>query len=156
VLARVQLDQIMALVDRHLGDAGYVCIDTEWADDERILRVFLDREQGIDLEACAQASRILNDIRDLDDLVSGPYTLEVSSPGIERPLRKLEDFRRFIGKRIAVKARQGSDIIDTMGRLDDVSDDGMIQFSSSHATASLSLSMVERANLVHDWGQSKH
>lgn len=65
------------------------------------VRVFLDRPGGIDLDAITEANGFVSPV--IDDLVPGAYTLEVSSPGIERPLVKLADFERFAGEEASVR-----------------------------------------------------
>ncbi|GAE91581.1 clustered with transcription termination protein NusA [Gracilibacillus boraciitolerans JCM 21714] len=67
------------------------------------LRVYIDKENGIDIEECGHVSEKLSEKLDELDLVSEPYFLEVSSPGVERPLRKEKDFESNIGKNIYVK-----------------------------------------------------
>lgn len=74
-----------------------------------IVRVLLDAEGGIDLDAICSANAWINDAIDENDPVGGPYTLEVSSPGIDRPLRKRSDYERFVGETVTVKtARAGT------------------------------------------------
>ena len=75
----------------------------------RVFRVIVDREGGVDLDAIAGVSEALS--RQLDDQpsISGGYTLEVSSPGVERPLRSPRDFSRKVGERVKVKVRQPVD-----------------------------------------------
>jgi ribosome maturation factor RimP len=67
-----------------------------------ILRIFVDKAGGVNVEECADLSRRLSDYLDTEDLIQGRYTLEVSSPGLERPLLSLDDFRRKIGERVKV------------------------------------------------------
>ncbi len=68
-----------------------------------VLRIYLDRDQGITVEDCAEVSRIAGDLLDVADLIQTSYNLEVSSPGIDRPLRKLEHFQKHIGDIIEVR-----------------------------------------------------
>ena len=68
-----------------------------------VLRIFLDSERGISVEDCAEISRIAGDLLDVADLIQVPYNLEVSSPGIDRPLRKIEHFQKYIGDIIEVR-----------------------------------------------------
>lgn len=78
----------------------------------RILRVMVDREGGVDLDAIAAATEAVSPLLDappLDSVVSGPYALEVSSPGLERPLRTPEHFARAVGETVSVKTRPGDD-----------------------------------------------
>ena len=69
----------------------------------RVLRVTVDREGGIDLETISEASERISRRLDLEDLGRGRYTLEVSSPGVERPLRTARDFERHVGQKVRVR-----------------------------------------------------
>jgi len=70
-----------------------------------VIRVLLDRETGIDLEALATANRWVTELLDADPALVGPYTLEVSSPGLDRPLRRPRDFERYVGEVATIKTR---------------------------------------------------
>lgn len=72
----------------------------------RTLRVTVDREEGLDLETIAETSERVSRRLDLEDFASGRYTLEVSSPGVERPLRGPRDFERRVGEKVKVKTAQ--------------------------------------------------
>lgn len=73
-----------------------------------VLRLFLDSAEGVSLDQCAQVSRELSDYLDVEDLIEHAYNLEVSSPGLERTLYKLDDFVRFSGRKARVKLREPS------------------------------------------------
>jgi ribosome maturation factor RimP len=69
-----------------------------------VVRVFIDRELlGVTVDDCAQMSRAISALMDVEDPISGQYTLEVSSPGFDRPLFKLHDFARFAGERARIR-----------------------------------------------------
>ena len=68
----------------------------------RVLRVLLDRAEGVRVSDCASFSRRLSDCLDMNQVVPGRYVLEVSSPGLDRPLKSLESVRRFVGRRAAL------------------------------------------------------
>lgn len=73
----------------------------------RALRVILDRRDGtVGIDDCAQVSSFLSHALDVEDLIPGSYQLEVSSPGLDRPLRSLEEFRRFTGRLCRVRLAQ--------------------------------------------------
>jgi ribosome maturation factor RimP len=75
-----------------------------------LVRVTLDRPGGIDLDALSDANRTISAALDREDPIpGGRYTLEVTSPGVERPLRTPEQFQRFIGAAVSVKTRPGTD-----------------------------------------------
>jgi ribosome maturation factor RimP len=67
------------------------------------LRLSIDRATGVDVESCVRVSRLVSPLLDAEDPFDCPWDLEVSSPGLERPVQRLEDFRRFIGRRIRVR-----------------------------------------------------
>lgn len=73
---------------------------------QRTLRVFIDKPEGVSVEDCADVSRALSDLLDAEDLIHTEYTLEVSSPGLERELYSLKDFERFAGSLAKVKTKQ--------------------------------------------------
>lgn len=94
-------DFITPLLDKE----GIELIDIEWVKEPagRFLRFFIDKGGGVNLDTCAKMSEVLSRALDQVNIISDPYTLEVSSPGIERPLKKLEHFRRYINSEIYVK-----------------------------------------------------
>jgi len=71
-----------------------------------VLRLFIDREEGVSLDDCSMVSREISDYLDVEDMIEQPYHLEVSSPGLERPLRNVNEFKRFRGQKARVKLRE--------------------------------------------------
>ncbi|SNB45661.1 ribosome maturation factor RimP [Geobacter sp. DSM 9736] len=98
-------EQVRALAEPLVADLGLELVDVEYKREGRsmVLRLFLDREGGITLDDCAAVSRELSEILDVEDLIQGHYSLEVSSPGLNRPLRKEQDFLRYKGKLVRIK-----------------------------------------------------
>lgn len=104
-----------------------------------VLRVFIDSEEGVTLDHCSDVSRQLGHYLDVEDFIDHPYHLEVSSPGLERPLRSLDDFRRFLGGKARVKLHDAVEGVKVYeGIIDDLvdgqiqmrlGDGGLIQFS---------------------------
>ncbi len=74
-----------------------------------VLRVFIDSATGVTLEQCSKVSRELGRYLDVEDLIDHAYSLEVSSPGLERPLRSIDDFRRYCDKKAKVKVHEAID-----------------------------------------------
>lgn len=72
----------------------------------RTLRLYLDKPGGVTLDDCAAVSRQLGDILDVSLETDAPYRLEVSSPGLKRPVAKLEDFKRYRGRRVKIRTRR--------------------------------------------------
>ena len=89
-------------------EAGYELVDVELSHQghSRILRVLLDKPGGITIGECARFSRRLSDCLEMNQTVPGTYHLEVSSPGIERPIRTLDAVRRFAGQRVSLTTHE--------------------------------------------------
>jgi len=71
-----------------------------------VVRLYIDREEGVTLDDCAAVSREIGTWLEVEDLIEHAYHLEVSSPGLERPLRKMKDFARFTGRKAKIKLRE--------------------------------------------------
>ncbi len=99
-------NKISELIKKYFSSScsKYELVDVEFAKERsaRVLRVTIDKEGGITLEDCEEISRSLGDYLDQKDPISASYNLEVSSPGIERPLKTETDFERFSGSRIKI------------------------------------------------------
>lgn len=100
------VNRAWAELEPRLAEQGYELVELELAQSSgrRALRVFIDRPGGITLDDCQAVSQMLSPLLDSSDLVEGSYTLEVSSPGFDRPVRKPADFERFAGERIKAKS----------------------------------------------------
>ena len=87
-----------------IEDLGFELVDIQYTKEgpNWFLRIFIDRPEGIDLDHCEFVSRKVEIILDAKDFIKESYVLEVSSPGIERPLKHEKDFKRFAGELIAV------------------------------------------------------
>lgn len=91
---------IEAMVQPYLNDNGFELVDIEYIKEGNnwFLRIFVDKEGGIDIDECGRISEYVSEQLDENDPISGAYFLEVSSPGAERPLKKPEDVRKAVGK----------------------------------------------------------
>ena len=115
----------------------------------RILRLYIDKPGGVTLEDCVRVSRQVSDLVDvaLDDRV-GPFHLEVSSPGSERPLSREVDFQRFAGHRVRLRVRHAIDGQKQFsGRLAGVTD-GHVTLQLEGRTVTISLQEILRARLM--------
>jgi ribosome maturation factor RimP len=74
-----------------------------------VVRLYLDREGGVTIDDCSEVSNQLGDLLDVHDIPPGPYTLEVSSPGTNRPIERDKDFIKFKGRKVNVKVREKVD-----------------------------------------------
>ena len=98
----MSLEQSIKLAVESLGANLYDIVRTK-AHDRNIFRVLVTAEGGISLDKCAEISRMISPILDVDEPMNGEYILEVSSPGIERKLRTKEHFKASVGEKVKVK-----------------------------------------------------
>src|SRR5881396_3094610 len=120
-----------------------------------VLRVQIDRpgpaasaEESVSVEDCARVSRDLSAVLDVEDVVPTAYTLEVSSPGLDRPLRRPDDYRRFAGRRAKVVMRERVDGQGFFkGRLGGVDGAEVVIDADDGRTHRVPLNLIARANL---------
>jgi len=111
-------DKVRDIAAPYLRSLGLTLFDLQISG--RQLRVFIDKESGVTLDDCTKLSRLLGPALDVAELIPQAYTLEVSSPGLNRPLRHEADFIRFIGKKIKIKTFEKLEMQKVfIGRLDD-------------------------------------
>lgn len=96
---------IGALVEPLLVREGYELVDVEivGTGSKTILRLFIDKPGGVSLDDCATVSQAVDAMLDVEDPFETSYTLEVSSPGLDRPLKKPADFQKYAGRKAKVK-----------------------------------------------------
>ncbi len=109
------LEKIRSLVYPVVEDFKLELVDLEYKQEGRnmILRIYIDKEGGVTLDDCAKVSREIGDLLEVEDAIQGNYHLEVSSPGIDRPLKKSSDYDRFAGRKVKIKVRE---LMDPDGR----------------------------------------
>ena len=120
-----------------------------------VLRVLIDRpgpaaraEESVSVEDCAKVSRDLSALLDVEDVVAAAYTLEVSSPGLDRPLRNFDDYRRFAGRRAKVVMREPVDgQAYFKGRLDGVEAGAVMIVGEDGRRHRIPVDLITRANL---------
>jgi len=98
-------EQARRLLEPVIARDGFELVEVEWGREGPawVLRLFVDRPGGVTIEHCQELSRTVEPILDVEDFIEPAYNLEVSSPGLDRPLRKSADFERFAGQRVHVK-----------------------------------------------------
>ncbi|MBZ5560115.1 MAG: ribosome maturation factor RimP [Acidobacteriia bacterium] len=151
------VEQVRALAARVAGTFGLEIWDVQFRREASgmVLRVQIDRpgpaasaEESVSVEDCAHVSRDLSALLDVEDVVPTAYTLEVSSPGLDRPLRKADDYRRFAGRRAKVVMREKVDgqgfFKGTLGGMD--GQDVLIDGDDGRAHR-VRIDLITRANL---------
>lgn len=104
----LEIERVRGVAERVAASSGLEVVDVEFkgAGKSRTLRITIDKPTGVTHEDCANLSREVGTILDVEDAVPGPYLLEVSSPGLDRPLFRPADFERFRGSRVKVTTRE--------------------------------------------------
>ena len=140
---RVKLDE---LLERTLPPMGYELVDCEMSAGGGFVRIFIDKPGGVDVEDCASVS---NHLTHLFAVEAVPYTrLEVSSPGLDRPLKKEADYVRFRGEQAQLKLREP---IGNSRRVKGVLrgvDAGVLSFETAEGTHAIPLANIDKARLV--------
>lgn len=146
--------EIEAAIDR----LGFELVELERAGSKArpILRLRIDRpgsEAGVTLDDCSHVSRELETFLDANPDLGERYVLEVSSPGVERPLVKRADYERFAGKEIAVKTSQA---IEDLGKrvegvLRGINDRDVVELDVNGRTVEVPHDQIKKANLVYRW-----
>ena len=113
----------------------------------QLVRIVADRPGGITLEVCARVSEELSRMLDVDDPIPGRYTLEVTSPGLDRPLRTEADFRKHAGKRVKVVRSDGR---HEEGTVEDVMSD-RVRLSRASGAVEVPYADIAKATLVLPW-----
>jgi ribosome maturation factor RimP len=145
---------VRAAAETVLSSLGLELVDVEVVGSgrARTLRLTVDRDGGIDLDALARANGPVADALDAVDALSGPYSLELSSPGVERPLRRPSDFRRFVGTTISVKSHDPvDDARRHRGLLVEVDDNGVV-LEVDGQQRRISYDAIASARTVFEWG----
>jgi ribosome maturation factor RimP len=155
----VDVDTIAQALAPAVSELGLDLYDVELSGSgrARILRVMVDRDGGVDLDAIADATTAVSPLLDtspLDAVIAGPYALEVSSPGLERPLRTPAHFARAVGETISVKWRAGDDhgarrVRGVVAAADDAGFDLTLDDGS---TEHIAYGDVTQARTVFEWG----
>ena len=148
----MNLGQILEMT---LPPLGYELVDWEMSPGGRLVRVFIDKEGGVDVEDCAQVSHHLTRLFAVENVDFD--RLEVSSPGLDRPLRKAKDFVRFAGEEADVRL---VDPVDKTRRVKGIlrgCDDGGVQIETAKGLVTIPLDGIDRARLVPriEWRKAK-
>ena len=142
-----QLNTLFAPVVEGLG-YEFVGLEYFSGSSPAILRIYIDHEQGITVDDCAAVSRQVSAVLDVEDPIAGEYTLEVSSPGMDRPLFIAAHYQQFIGNKIKCKLRMPQDgRRNFAGKLLEASDDKIV-LSVDNDEFELFIEDIEKANIV--------
>lgn len=106
------LEQVKPVIEGKCAELGFELFEARFfrAGSRSILRIFIDGMNGVTIADCENVSSALSLVLDVEDFLGGkPYTLEVSSPGVDRPLKSEREFRRVVGREVTVNCREAVD-----------------------------------------------
>ena len=145
------VDKAQAFLQSFLPSLGLELFDVQFRREGHgwVLRVFIDSESGISLDNCSDVSRELGQYLDVEDLIDHAYHLEVSSPGLERPLRSKEDFAKYRGKSAKVKVHEAIDGLKVLeGIIDNVVNDNIFLKLTDGNSVQFTFEMINKARLT--------
>ena len=146
------VDKVLSIINPSIEDLGYELLGIEYVPSGKhsILRLYIDSEVGIGVDDCEIVSRQVSAIMDVEDPITGQYNLEVSSPGIERPLFVVAHYMRFLGHDVRLRTfRPIEGRRNFTGAIGSVSEkSNSLELVTELGPVTLDLDLIEKANLV--------
>jgi len=145
--------RLYELVEPTVGSLGFELVGVLWRDgrSRSLVRIYIDRDEGVTVDDCARVSHRVNGLLDVEDPIPGEYDLEVSSPGADRPLFVERDFARYAGAGLKVTLRDPSagrrGFTGTLGGYAD----GVVLVDEHGMEHRFAISEIESARLVPQW-----
>lgn len=145
-----KLEQLQAMLAPVVESLGYQCWGIEFISQGRhsLLRVYIDHANGILIDDCEAVSRQVSAVLDVEDPISSEYTLEVSSPGMDRPLFTLEQFAGHVGEQVKIKLRSPFEgRRNFQGLLRGVEEQDVVVLVDDHEFL-LPIDLIDKANII--------
>lgn len=145
--------QLQAIIEPAVTALDFELVGIEYLSQGKhsVLRVYIDHDNGISVDDCADVSRQISAVLDVEDPIKGEYTLEVSSPGLDRPLFTAEQYQRYSGSLAEIRLRSPLEGRRKFkGRMHGITD-GQVVIEVDGVEYSLPLDNIEKANLIHEW-----
>ncbi|MEN8257851.1 MAG: ribosome maturation factor RimP [Thermodesulfobacteriota bacterium] len=142
------LDRLHDIIEPIASDHGLELVEVQYRQEQHgwVLRIIIYKKDGVSVDDCAQVSRETSHVLDVEDVIPYKYHLEVSSPGLERPLTTPRDFERNLGKKIKISFAD-DDLVSGQGIIDKVDGDE-ITLKSDNQSLTFTCDKVKRARLV--------
>lgn len=146
--------QVEAAVIPLLERQGFELVLLEYVPRQKVLRLFIDQPNGVTIDDCSKVSRLVGDLLDAEGVserIEGHYNLEVSSPGLDRPLVKAKDFQRFVGKRVNIQTRE---MVQNRKKFPNgellAADEEGVRVKVDNVTYDVAYGMIDKARLIPD------
>jgi len=146
------VDRVFSTINPIVVDMGYELLGIEYVASGKhsVLRLYIDCEEGVGVNDCETVSRQVSSIMDVEDPISGQYNLEVSSPGIERPLFVIAHYQRFLGHDVRLRTyrpiegkRNFTGSIGSVGETNNT-----IELVTELGPVTVDIGLIEKANLI--------
>ncbi len=147
------LESVRNLVQPILEDYALELVDIEYLREREgwILRIFIDKEGGVTLDDCTKVSRELGYLMEVKEIIVTPYNLEVSSPGVDRPLKTEQHFRRYVGNKVSIKTAEPIDgrrnFKGTLGAFEN----GYVILDNAAKSWKIPLNAIVKAKLIYEF-----
>jgi ribosome maturation factor RimP len=155
LMKSTSLEQVRENVERIVESEGMELVDAQLLGGgiHRVFRLFIDRSTGVTHDDCEKVSRLVSEYIDSGDLIpGGAYTLEVSSPGVERPLIKPKDFQRFIGSKVKLELKQAIEKSRRFtGKLAAFDGERVTLELEPGKNLEVAFDAIQKANLKYEW-----
>lgn len=157
---RKDLQDLWLLAEPYVRDAGFDLIEVQFGREQRgmVLRLFIDRPEGksdetggINVDDCERVSRDVSAALDVADKIPQAYQLEVSSPGLDRPLRRERDFARFVGESARIRLTEGVEGRRNFTGTIRGAKDGRVEIACDGRSYELPIDDITRASLIPNW-----
>ena len=146
-----RVEEIWSLLEPVIASAGMEILEIEYRRESIgwVLRIYIDSERGVSVDDCASVSRTVGDVLDVSEVIRNSYNLEVSSPGLDRPLRRWEQFQKHIGDVVEIRTISPlQDRRNFKGLLREASPERVV-VESEGKNHDIPLTLVERARLLY-------
>jgi ribosome maturation factor RimP len=165
---RKELQDLWTLAEPYVRDAGFDLIEVQSGREQSgwVVRLYIDQPNGqagnnagavaVSLEDCERVSRDVSAALDVADAIPHAYQLEVSSPGLDRPLRRERDFARFVGETARIRLVDGVEGRRNFSGTLRAAHDGRVEIACDGRSYELPIDDIARANLVPDWEREFH
>lgn len=151
VMSDLIVEKVQACLADLLLDMELELFDVQFRADSHgwVLRVFIDSPKGISLDQCSDVSRELGQYLDVEEVIDRAYNLEVSSPGLERPLRSIAEFSKYTGRKARVKVHNAIDEVKTFeGVIGDVGEEVINMTLADGSSMQFTYDMFSKARLA--------
>ncbi|MBN2410319.1 ribosome maturation factor RimP [candidate division KSB1 bacterium] len=143
------IEKIKTIVLSVLDELGIELVDIllQGNNRKKVLRVYVHEEGGITLDRCVRVSRMISDLLDRDDIITGRYTLEVSSPGLDRPLKSARDFERNTGEKVKAIIKIEGQEKEITGRINEVKENNIYLLNEDEEIITFELVNLQSAKI---------